>query len=520
MYKILLVDDEQIVIDSLRFILEKTFPNQVDIFTARSGSDAVQVCQSNIIEVAFMDISMPGLNGIDAIKKIKEFSPLTIIIVLTAFDRFDYAQQAVNLGVFEYLSKPVNRNRIIETIRNALNIVDNNKRKQMAEIQIREKLDSVVNIVESDFIYTLIFPSGKTGDIETYLDFFNIKNSSYYFITIEISDLPDSNRTLVYATLRDIILSSGLCLIGPLMHNRVVVFVPVETEYNSTQENLRSKLSLIHSKLFTRLGLRIKIGVSTIETKLDRSVSAYNESLNALISTEDFSGVFFSDDLKKNLFSVNEYPDAMEKKIIDRALSGDFQTVHTLFRDLCTWIVTQYPQDLSVLKSTLFSITVILRNKARQIQPLFGGFAVWKDSFKILTSIESYEKIEEVFLSWIDECIGIITEHKQNKISPIIQKACQYIQDNLSKDISLEEIAKQVEISPFYFSKLFKEEIGENFIDYITLNRLQQAKKMLQDRSLSIKEISVDCGYSDPNYFSKLFKRIVGLTPTEFRDLL
>ena len=68
--------------------------------------------------------------------------------------------------------------------------------------------------------------------------------------------------------------------------------------------------------------------------------------------------------------------------------------------------------------------------------------------------------------------------------------------------------------------KLFKEEIGENFIDYITLNRLQQAKKMLQDRSLSIKEISVDCGYSDPNYFSKLFKRIVGLTPTEFRDLL
>lgn len=201
-------------------------------------------------------------------------------------------------------------------------------------------------------------------------------------------------------------------------------------------------------------------------------------------------------------------------------MSGDFQTVHTLFRDLCTWIVTQYPQDLSVLKSTLFSITVILRNKARQIQPLFGGFAVWKDSFKILTSIESYEKIEEVFLSWIDECIGIITEHKQNKISPIIQKACQYIQDNLSKDISLEEIAKQVEISPFYFSKLFKEEIGENFIDYITLNRLQQAKKMLQDRSLSIKEISVDCGYSDPNYFSKLFKRIVGLTPTEFRDLL
>lgn len=233
MYKVLLADDEQIVIDSLCFILERNFPGQLEIFSARSGGDAVILCQNNKIDLAFMDINMPGLNGIEAIKDIKAFSPYLLVIVLTAFDRFDYAQQAVNLGVFEYLSKPVNRNCIAQTMRNALVQVDIFRRKQQSEIQIREKLDSVVNIVESDFIYSLIFPSDKTGDIESYLDFFNIKDPLFYFLTIEIPDLTDTNRAQTYLTLRDIISasSSDSSIIGPLMRNRVVAFVTVNGKF-------------------------------------------------------------------------------------------------------------------------------------------------------------------------------------------------------------------------------------------------------------------------------------------------
>lgn len=520
MYRVLLADDEQIVIDSLTFILERNFPGQLEFLSARSGGDAIGICQANKIDIAFMDINMPGINGIEAIKTIKASNPSLLIIVLTAFDRFEYAQQAVNLGVYEYLSKPVNRNKITETMRNAMSAVDIVRRKQISEIQIREKLDSVVNIVESDFIYSLIFPSDKTGDIESYLDFFNIKDTSFYFMTIEISELNESNRQQVYMTLRDIVSASSSCIIGPLMRNRVVVFVPFEPGVTpeSDAEEIKSAVKLLHSRMSTRLALRIKIGLSGVEKNLARSLSAYNDSLKALISTDDHSGVIHCADCQEPLSSAGSYPVDTERKLLDRAVAGDIQSVHSLFTTLCTWLVNHYPDDLSILRSKLFELLVLVRFQTREIQGQFGGFPVWKETLKQIESMEDPSALERYILAGMDECIGVINEHKQSRMSPIIIKACTIIYESLSEEISLEEISRRVEISPFYFSKLFKEETGENFIDYITMARMQKAKDLLRDQSRSIKEISAATGYSDPNYFSKLFKKIVGLTPTEYRE--
>ena len=524
MYKILLADDEQIVIDSLSFIFERNFPGQLELFSARSGRDAITVCQNNKIDIAFMDINMPGLNGIEAIKDIKAFNPSLLVIVLTAFDRFEYAQQAVNLGVFEYLSKPVNRNKIAETMRSALSTVDIYRRKQQSEIQIREKLDSVVNIVESDFIYSLIFPSDKTGDIESYLDFFNITDPCFYFMTMEISDIPEKERASIYQTIRDSISSSINSIIGPLMRNRIVVFVPVDREVFSTScESLEERTSFVnslHSRLATRLGLKVKIGVSSVVSDLSQSLSVYNESLKALISIEEASAVVYGSDSTEVLSESSSYPTEMEKKLLDRSASGDVQTVHSLFNSVCSWIHVQYPNDILVLKTKLFEILILVRYQTRAVQSRFGGFSVWKDTWKQIENMKDSVQLEKFVLAEIDECLGVISEYKQSRMSPLIIKACTIINENLSSEISLEEISKRVEISPFYFSKLFKEETGENFIEYITMARMQCAKELLRDQSRSIKEISADAGYADPNYFSKLFKKVVGMTPTEYRELV
>jgi two-component system response regulator YesN len=109
---------------------------------------------------------------------------------------------------------------------------------------------------------------------------------------------------------------------------------------------------------------------------------------------------------------------------------------------------------------------------------------------------------------------------KEEQASGIIKKAKVFIEENYHKDISLDDVSRIVDISPYYFSKLFKEETGENFIDYLTNIRIEKAKKLLQNRELSIKTICVDTGYSDPNYFSRIFKKQVGITPTEYRDKL
>ena len=100
MYNILITDDEQIAIDSLKFIISKNFESNVTLFTAQSGTDALQIINQEKIDIVFMDINMPGLTGLDTVSCINKLRPETVIIIISAFDRFQYAQQAMNLGVF------------------------------------------------------------------------------------------------------------------------------------------------------------------------------------------------------------------------------------------------------------------------------------------------------------------------------------------------------------------------------------------------------------------------------------
>ena len=100
----------------------------------------------------------------------------------------------------------------------------------------------------------------------------------------------------------------------------------------------------------------------------------------------------------------------------------------------------------------------------------------------------------------------------------IIETAKNYIKNNYHKDISLDDVSREVNISPYYFSKLFKETTGENFIEYLTNLRMDKAKELLQTTECSMKEICVKTGYSDPNYFSRSFKKNVGVTPTEYKE--
>ena len=148
-----MTDDEQIVIDTLTLIIRRNFGEDVKIFSALSGSAALDIVHKEKIDIMFMDIHMPGINGLEAINLIKQINQNIIVIILSAYDQFEYAQEAINLGAFKYLTKPVNRNLIVQTIRNAMNLVDEQKGQLSNNMEMYEKLNFVSSIVESDFIY-------------------------------------------------------------------------------------------------------------------------------------------------------------------------------------------------------------------------------------------------------------------------------------------------------------------------------------------------------------------------------
>ena len=130
MYKLLIADDEQIVLDSIKFIIEKNFLYMVEVGTARSGREAIEKAEIFKPDIIFMDIMMPGINGFEAIKEIRSRLNDVLIIILTAYERFDYAREVIKLGITEYLLKPVSREKIVETVRKSIRIINCNREKE------------------------------------------------------------------------------------------------------------------------------------------------------------------------------------------------------------------------------------------------------------------------------------------------------------------------------------------------------------------------------------------------------
>ena len=130
MYRILLADDEGIVVNSLSMIISKNFEGQFEIESAKSGRMAIEVAERFRPDVIFMDIQMPGINGIEAMKEIRAMLPSVVFIVLTAYDKFDYAKEAIGLGVIDYLNKPYNQKAIISVIDRVIDELDERREKR------------------------------------------------------------------------------------------------------------------------------------------------------------------------------------------------------------------------------------------------------------------------------------------------------------------------------------------------------------------------------------------------------
>ena len=174
-----------------------------------------------------------------------------------------------------------------------------------------------------------------------------------------------------------------------------------------------------------------------------------------------------------------------------------------------------YPEDikLKVLEFVLKAETLAYEKGAGVYQ-----FRSRQDYLGVINRTESYDSLRKWFIDKISESCQNVKRRQENRSNGVIDKAKDYILANFQRDISLDDISREIDISPYYFSKIFKENTGENFIDYLTTLRIDKAKELLETTDMSMKELCGEVGYANPNYFSRIFKKIVGLSPTEYKD--
>ncbi|TCL54639.1 two-component system response regulator YesN [Kineothrix alysoides] len=530
MYKIMIADDEGIVIDALKFIIERNFGDSCVIDSAKTGRSVIELAENFRPDIALMDIQMPGINGIEAMKEIQKSNKNIIFIVVSAYDKFDYAKEAIGLGVMDYINKPIEQKTIVSLLRKAMLKIDDDRTKRSNDLLVKEKLETVIPIIESGLIYSVLFQENYAEETENFKRLLGIEEDYGYMMVIEYGDTQDGVHLTNaigasvrihpnYMRLRETVKEYFAGIVGPMMANVVIVFVPctdedADNEYEERVKIIENARKMVR-KLRNSIDAQFRIGIGSIK-KLDEAGSSYTEAMNAFRYTT--GSVAHAKDLPMECSYEEDYPIETEKKLFEKVQSGDVPGAVSEANRFFDWMISQYANAFMDIKLKAMEFVLWAEKVCYESGGGTYRFESRHDYLPTLFEFKNYEELRSWFLTKVRDAAGNVLNNKEKTSVSLVEQAKEYIRSHYFKDISLDDVSREVNISPYYFSKLFKEETGENFIEYVTSIRMEKAKELLARTEKSMKEICSEVGYSDPNYFSRSFKKNVGVTPTEYKE--
>jgi two-component system response regulator YesN len=436
MLRFLIADDEKYVRDSIRDVIEGAFKEQKEQFEiseARNGREAIEISERLRPDIIIIDIKMPGIDGLKAIQEIRNFLPHAYFIILTAYDYFDYAVEAVRNNVREYILKPFDRVELREKIMEAVEHVQCEKEKRKREIEYQEKIYNLIPVMENELSYSIVNDMLEVIDVEMYMEYLNMDFKNTFCMVVRLKEEDDNDGPVYF--------SEGL---KTQIGEHIKVF-------------LNQRYKAIGSYRFTKdliYFIQMSLHKDADETKLN----VINLALDVKREVKRFFGVPLEIGLGKCYDGIHQ--------------------MHESYQEAC--------------KALEYSLDD--------------------------TGVVYYQDIEHLIAH--DQFLNDKFKNGYGEKFALFKAVEQYITDNLKEDINLKDTAAKFNLSPYYFSRTFKKVFGYNFSDYLNLIRINKAKELLKDDSLSIKEICYLVGYSDPNYFSKVFKKYEGVTPTEYREKL
>lgn len=529
MYKILIADDESIVIESLKFIISSKFGDSCEIETAKTGRSVIEIAENFRPDIAFMDIHMPGINGIEAMKEIRKSNNNVIFIVMTAFDKFDYAKETIKIGVLDYLSKPVSREDIENVLVKAMGIVDKRREVRKRDLTIKEKLETIIPFMENGLIFTLLMGEESQEATGKYRDILGITQNYGYILVVEakqefagnISNVVGSSVRLEdhYELIKESIKVEINAVVGPVMTNKIIVLAPYDKA--SMPYEYRTKLverirTLLH-KLEDDINIDLRIGIGNVKS-FEKMNESYHEAISALQIGN--GSVLHAQDVKVGVEYEDDYPIDTEKAIFAAVEKGNYDLATNETIHFWNWMIKYHHDKLSDIQIKVIDFVLRAERTAYQKTNAMYKFSGRTNYLDEVMGAKDLNQLKNWFFEKISAAARMVQDSQEEMQRTPVEKAINFINENYKNDISLDDISQMVGISAYYFSKLFKNETGTNFIDYLTNLRISKAKELLDLGRLSVKEIGMEVGYPDPNYFSRIFKKNVGKSPSEYKENL
>lgn len=543
MVKVYLVEDEIIIRQSIKNSIDWEKEGYEFIGDASDGELALPVILKEKPDILITDIRMPFMDGLELSRMVKAELPDIKIVILSGYDDFEYAKQAIKIGVAEYLLKPVSSAVLLEHLSEIAEKVRDEREDLALKKVYYQEMQENEELIKMKFLGELISGKLSLADAMEKGKRFHMNLSGPFYRIILFKFIQEDH---VQAEQSEALAGAYEAVGGYVDRFRDVfrfqrgvegwaflltsVEEEMETQTKAFIEGLKAVIAPFDTLIwFGGIGSEVarirELRYSFREA--DKAFAGrFVQKPNQIISVEQLNFEQQDNEFDANIFGeINQFD-----QIITRFLSsGSLEEVESFVGALFTEISEDHFRSLMIRQYIIMNIyaTVLtfckkLRKDAGAEGEAYGQWEGIRENEEILkqavTTAESVDDIKDYIGTLLDHAIELRNTVGGRRYSDIIQTAKERIeQDYMSEDISLNSVAAEVCMSPSYFSSVFSKEMGKTFIEYLTEVRMEKAKQYLACSSMKTSEISYEVGYKDPHYFSYIFKKTQGCTPKEYR---
>ncbi len=534
-YRLIFIDDEYIVREGIKTRIkwgENGF-QLVGVF--ENGLQAIEFLKNNRVDIIISDIYMPKMDGLELSKIIHEKYPEIVVIILTGYDHFEYAQQAIRYRVKDFLLKPITAEElenVLEKIKGELDRLSEEKE----ELNIlKSTLQRTTPLLKEQLLKSLIGGEVEEREIEENLTLLKWKSPTETFFKVLTIFLPETTK-------RETKLSIIKRIATAITENDEVFL-----NYDSCivvilngkgRHQLEKRSSVTSKEIFDMLtknySIKTTIGSGEIIRGIANLSLSYNDAKNAMeyARTIDLPTIISIRDIrnKRKLFPEEYF--SLIRRIGDTLYTGNRETTRKTLEDVFSYLEKHYltREELTIFYAQL---QFFLNTFIQEIGPISHKSAEKESDANHNTSgplypgeinLNKYKKLttaKEYFLELIERIENILELKRKNLTLSRTERAIKIIKQRYSDpNFTLKDIADEMFLSVSQFSSIFKEATNQTFVEYLTKIRLNEAKKLLKTTDLLIYEIADRVGFSDPHYFSITFKKYTGMPPGEFRKNL
>lgn len=526
MYKVLLVDDEPFIIQGLKQIIDWEEYGMEICGAAASGLEALHTLETTPADILITDIRMPKMNGLELIRRLKIENAATRFIVLSGYDDFEYLKESIQLGIENYLLKPVNQEELLTTLVTTIRKIETDTNRAL-------NLHKDINIIRENILNRWVANSIMPSEFleRSSLLGIDLENTQYCVSVLRL--LPGAGETNPTSSngFRDGLQSEAGQLCKAVIREEtpamvfntpdgdiLVLFVQKQAplEKNRIQEVLRRCLQQIEQRL--QVPSFVTIGSLESDYLTVHRSYAHAMKLQEYRLILPSNSILDYDSVKKSPATIRstEYIDfeKLKKLFAENDKLGIQSLIDDIFHNLSVLegITPAFAQNIAaeILVGIITAVKSLTLGQ-KNISGLFGyTFSEIFNLQRLDDMVEWLKNISTAFLEYINE--------QTENINPLVKRALEFIHACYYQDISLKTLADRFNTNANYLGQLFKNETGEYFSDYLNLFRINKAKEMFVTTSSKSADISSRVGYTDQSYFYRMFRKYTGVSPAEFRN--